>query len=144
MLIGEYTHILDSKKRLAVPSKFRKEIGKKAVITRGLDLCLFVYPWSEWEMVAKNLSNLTVGQADTRSFVRLFLAGAAEVEIDSLGRILIPEYLKSYAQLEDKVVIAGVYKRLEIWNEVHWNEYRSRVEKQTDMLAEKLGSLGVY
>lgn len=144
MLIGEYKHTLDSKRRVSIPAKFRRQIGKTAVVTRGLDKCLFVYSLAEWKKVAESLSNLPTGQADTRNFVRLFLAGAVDVEIDSLGRILIPDYLKDYAGLKDKAVIAGVYKRIEIWNEVHWEEYKSRIEKQTDLLAEKLGELGIY
>lgn len=144
MLIGEYTHVLDNKKRVSIPSKLRKEIGKKAVITRGLDRCLFVYPLGEWERVAGALSALPTGQSDTRSFVRLFLAGAQETEIDSLGRILIPDYLKSYAELREKVVITGVYKRLEIWDEERWGTYKSHIEKETDTLAEKLGEIGAY
>ena len=144
MLIGEYKHSLDPKKRVSIPAKFRKEIGKKAVITRGLDQCLFVYPMEEWKNVAEKLSNLPTGQSDTRNFVRMMLAGAMDVDIDSLGRVLIPDYLKDYAGLKDKVVIAGVYKRLEIWNEENWENYKQRIEKQTDVLAEKLGELGAY
>ncbi|MEK7575781.1 MAG: division/cell wall cluster transcriptional repressor MraZ [Patescibacteria group bacterium] len=144
MLIGEYKHSLDPKKRVSIPAKFRKEIGKKAVITRGLDQCLFVYPMEEWKKVAEKLSNLPTGQSDTRNFVRMMLAGAMDVDIDSLGRVLIPDYLKDYAGLKDKVVIAGVYKRLEIWNEENWENYKQRIEKQTDVLAEKLGELGAY
>lgn len=144
MLIGEYRHNLDPKKRVAIPAKFRKEIGKKAVITRGLDQCLFVYTMAEWEKVAEKLSELPTGSADTRNFVRLFLSGATDVEIDALGRVLIPDYLKEFAGLGEKVVIAGVYKRLEIWDEAAWENYKQRIEKQTDVLAEKLGELGVY
>ena len=144
MLIGEYRHNLDPKKRLAIPAKFRKEIGKRAVITRGLDQCLFVYPISEWEKVAEKLSTLPTGAADTRSFVRLLLGGATDVDLDALGRVLVPDYLKEFAGLKEKVVIVGVYKRLEIWNEENWENYRQRIEKQTDTLAEKLGELGAY
>lgn len=144
MLIGEYLHTLDNKKRVAVPAKFRKEIGKRAVITKGLDGCLIVYPFEEWKIVAEKLSNLPTGQQGNRNFVRLFLASASEAEIDSLGRILIPEYLKDYAGLGEKIVIVGVYKRLEIWNEARWREYKSKIEKETDELAEKLGELGIY
>ncbi len=144
MLIGEYTHRIDPKKRLAIPSKFRKEIGEKAIITKGLDQCLVVYPLTEWERVAENLSKLPTGKSETRNFVRDFFSGATDVEIDALGRILIPDYLKNFAGLKDRVVIVGVYKRLEVWNEEKWNEYKMRVEKQTDVLAEKLGELGVY
>lgn len=144
MLIGEFQHTLDSKKRVALPAKFRKEIGKKAVITRGLDKCLFLYPIDEWAKVAENLSQLPTGQASTRSFVRLFLAGARDVEIDSLGRILIPDYLKDYASLGQNVVIIGVHKRLEIWNQDNWEEYKKKIEGESEVLAEKLGEIGAY
>ena len=144
MLIGEFKHTLDAKKRVALPAKLRKELGKNAVITRGLDKCLFVYPFKEWEKVAEKLSNLPVGQAVNRSFVRLFLAGAAYVEIDQLGRILIPDYLKEYAGLSEKVVIAGVYKRLEVWDATRWDIYKRETENQADVLAEKLGEIGAY
>lgn len=144
MLIGEYNHSIDTKKRIALPAKLRKELGEKAVITRGLDQCLFVYPEREWSRVAELLSNLPTGQANTRSYVRLFLAGAQEVDIDALGRVLIPDYLKSYAGLKERVVIAGVYKRLEIWDAEKWSAYKERVEKETDKLAEQLGEVGAY
>lgn len=144
MLIGEYKHSLDPKKRVSIPSKFRKEIGETAVITRGLDQCLFVYSMEEWKKVAEKLSELPTGQSDTRNFVRMMLAGAVDVELDALGRVLIPDYLKEFAGLKSKVVIAGVYKRLEIWNEENWENYKQRIEKQTDLLAEKLGELGVF
>lgn len=144
MLIGEYKHTIDAKKRISLPAKFRRELGKKAVITRGLDKCLFVYSIEEWKKVAETLSNLSTGQADSRNFGRLLLAGAVDVEIDSLGRILIPDYLKNYAELKDKAVVAGVYKRIEIWNEKRWEEFKSGVEEKADLLAEKLGELGLY
>ncbi len=144
MLIGEYYHTLDAKKRVAIPSKIRQKIGRKIIITRGLDGCLFIYPVKEWENLTKKLSQLPIGQSTTRSFIRLMLAGALEVELDSLGRILIPDYLKKYASLKKKVVLAGVYNRLELWDEERWNKYKSEAEKNTDELAEKLGELGVY
>lgn len=144
MLIGEYQHILDTKKRLAIPAKVRKEMGETAVLTRGLDNCLSLYPLPEWQKLTEKLAQLPVGQGDTRSFSRLMLAGAVEVEMDQLGRILVPDYLKQYAGLRQRVVIAGVYNRLEIWDEERWNAYKSDVEKNTDMIAEKLGELGLY
>lgn len=144
MLIGEYRHNIDAKKRVAIPAKFRKVIGREAVITKGQEKCLFVYPMSEWKKVAEKLSELPTGSADSRNFVRIFLSGAVDVEIDALGRVLIPDYLKEFAGLNEKVVIAGVYKRLEIWNEENWDTYKETIEKQTDMLAEKLGELGAY
>ena len=144
MLIGEYQHTLDPKKRLAIPAKLRKELGEKVILTRGLDNCLFLYPTQEWQKLTEKLSQLPVGQGGTRGFLRLMLAGAVEVELDQLGRILIPDYLKNYADLKQKAVIAGVYNRLEIWDEMRWSTYKAEIEKNTDMIAEKLGELGLY
>ena len=143
MLIGEYIHTLDAKKRLSLPSKFRKEIGKKVVVTHGLDGCLFVYTLKEWEKVAEKLIGLPLGQSDSRGFNRFMLAGAVETEVDSIGRILIPEYLKGFAHLKGKVAVIGVHDRIEIWNDKAWCEYKKRIEKQADVLAEKLGEIGV-
>jgi len=144
MLIGEYIHNIDEKKRMAIPARFRKEVGKTAVVTRGLDKCLFVYPLKEWEKVAEKLGTLPMGLADNRSFSRLFLSGAMEVTLDSLGRILIPDNLKKFAGLKNKVVITGVHKKLEIWDEQTWEKYKEGIEKQTDIIAEKLGEVDVY
>lgn len=144
MFIGEYQHIIDTKKRIAVPSRFREFFNGRAVVTRGLDNCLFLYTLEEWNKLAEKLNQLPVGQSSTRSFVRLMLAGASEVEMDKQGRVLVPDYLKSYAGLEKNVVIAGLYNRLEIWDESKWNSYKSGAEKNTDEIAEKLGELGVY
>lgn len=144
MFIGEYKHTIDAKRRLAIPAKFRKRIGETAVLTKSLDNSLVLYPMKEWEELAGKLSKLSVGQAGTRSFVRTMLAGAADVEIDSLGRILVPDYLKDYAGLKKNAVIAGLYNRLEIWDEETWNEYKKNSEKNTGEIAEKLGELGVY
>lgn len=143
MLIGEYKHTIDTKKRLAIPSKLRKELGVKAVITRGLDNCLFVFPINQWIKLVEKLSQLPLGQRDTRGFTRLMLAGASEVKLDRLGRILIPDYLKIYAGLKKKVVIAGVYNRLEIWDEGKWKLFKRSTEKDVDNMAERLGELGV-
>jgi MraZ protein len=143
MLIGEYAHILDPKKRLSLPSKFRKELGRTVVVTRGLDNCLFVYSLKEWQKVSNKLGGLSFGQADTRSFNRFMLSGAVEIDIDSAGRILIPDFLKEFANLKDRVILAGIHTRLEIWDEKAWSAYKKRVEKQADQLAEKLGEIGV-
>lgn len=144
MLIGEYKHTLDSKKRLAIPARLRKEIGERAILTRGLNNSLFLYPLEQWQKLTEKLGQLSVGQADTRSFLRLMFASAAEAALDRLGRILIPDYLKKYAGLGPRVVIVGVYDRLEIWDEARWESYKVEVEKNTDMIAEKLGELGLY
>ncbi|HAI74242.1 MAG TPA: cell division/cell wall cluster transcriptional repressor MraZ [Candidatus Moranbacteria bacterium] len=144
MFIGEYQHSIDPKKRLAVPSKFRGELKNKVVVTRGLDKCLFIYPMKVWQELAEKLGALPVGESRTRSFIRLMLAGATDVETDKQGRILIPDYLKEYAGLDKNVVIAGIYNRLEIWDELKWNEYKKNAEKNTDEIAEQLGKIGVY
>jgi MraZ protein len=143
MLIGEYRHTIDAKKRIAIPASFRKEIGKKIVVTRGLDNCLFVYPIKQWERVAEKLAGLSMGQADTRSFSRFMLAGAVEGEVDAMGRVLIPDFLKDFAGLKQKVVVAGIQNRVEIWDEKRWKDQSERIEKQADVLAEKLGEIGV-
>lgn len=143
MLIGEYNHTLDPKKRLSLPSKWRKELGSKLVITRGLDNCLFVYPLKAWQTITEKVGALPLGQADTRSFNRFFLSGAVEVEVDKIGRILIPDFLKDFAGLETKVILAGIHDRVEIWDEKKWNDYKKKIEGQADELAEKLGSIGV-
>ena len=142
MLIGEYTHSLDTKKRLSLPKKFRTELGKKVVVTRGLDNCLFMYPMQAWKKTAKRLEALSFAQADTRGFNRFMLSGAVEVAIDSVGRILVPDFLKEFAGLKNKVVLAGVNDRVEMWNENAWSEYKARIERQADAMAEKLGEIG--
>jgi MraZ protein len=144
MLIGEYKHNIDPKKRIALPAKFRREIGENAVISKGQEKCLYVYPLKEWQQVAENLSKLPTGQAQNRAFARLVLAEARDVEIDALGRILIPDNLKTYAQLADEAIIIGVYKRLEIWNPKNWEEYKAKLETEADSLAEKMGEMGAY
>ncbi len=143
MLIGEYIHTVDDKKRISLPVRFRKEVGKKLVVTHGLDNCLFLYPLAEWKKISEKLGNLGIGQKDTRGFNRFMLAGAAEIEVDSIGRILIPEFLKEFAALGTRVVFTGVHNRIEIWNEKRWNDYKKRVLSQADQLAEKLGEIGV-
>jgi len=143
MLIGEYTHTLDPKKRLSLPSKFRKEVGKKVVVTRGLDKCLFVYPIKQWEKISEKIAELSIGQADSRGFNRFMLSGAVETDVDTAGRILIPDFLKEFASLKSKVIVAGVHTRIEVWDEKGWSAYKARVEKDADVLAEKLGEIGV-
>jgi len=143
MLIGEYTHTLDPKKRLSLPSKFRAELGRKVVITRGLDNCLFMYSTKEWGKVAQKLAQLSFTKADTRGFNRFMLSGAVEVEVDSAGRILIPDFQKEFAALKGKVILAGLNDRVEVWDENRWKSYKKRIEGQADQMAEKLGEIGV-
>lgn len=143
MFIGEYSHTIDSKKRLAIPSKFRKELGGRAVITRGIDNCLVIYPIEEWENLAKKLGSLPTTQIDSRKFSRIMLAGAMDSKLDNLGRILIPDYLKDYASLKKNVVIIGIFNRLEIWDEANWQEYKKKTEMSVGDIAERLKEMGV-
>lgn len=134
---------MDDKGRLAVPVKFRNDLSKGAVVTRGLDGCLFLYSLSEWKILAEKLSRLPISQANTRAFARLMLAGAMDVQIDKQGRIIIPDYLRKYAGLKKKVIINGLYNRLEIWDEDGWSKYKEKTEKESGDIAERLGELGV-
>ncbi len=143
MFIGEYHHSLDEKGRMSVPVKFRAALAEGAVVTRGLDRSLFLYPKSEWQVLAEKLASLPFGQADTRAFSRLMLAGAMEVEVDKSGRVLLPEYLREYATLDKSVVVAGLYNRLEIWDEATWKEYSLKTESESNAIAERLQNLGV-
>ncbi len=143
MFIGEYKHILDPKKRLSIPVRLRKEIGERAVLTKGLDNCLFLFPVKEWEQLAEKLGKLPFGQQDSRGLARLMLSGASEVDLDQLGRILVPDFLRDYGLLKKNIVIAGVFNRLEIWDEERWAAYKNNLEKNGDRIAEKLGELGV-
>ncbi len=143
MLIGEYTHSIDDKNRVSLPAKFRSEMGKKLVITPGLDNCLFVFTLKEWSTIESKLNTSSILQSDNRSFTRFMFGGAVEAEVDSIGRILVPDFLRDRASLKNKVVIIGVSNRVELWNEKAWGEYKKVVEKQADTLAEKLGQVGV-
>lgn len=143
MLVGEHLHTLDPKKRISLPARFRTELGKKIIITKGLDQCLFIYSVKEWPQFTDKLANLSMGQSDSRAFSRFFLAGAVETEIDGSGRILIPDFLKDFAGLKTKVMVTGVNNRVELWDEDVWNKYKGGVEKKADDLAEKLGEIGM-
>ncbi len=143
MFIGEYNHSLDEKGRMNMPVKFRSNLAGGAVITRGLDHCLFVYPKTEWEVFAAKLAALPVASKNSRAFARLMLAGAWDVELDSQGRVMIPEYLREYASIGKHVVIAGLYNRVEIWDEDAWHAYKTATEQQGDEIAESMGALGI-
>ena len=140
MLIVEYRHTLDAKNRLSLPAKFRKELGNSVIVARGLDHCLFVYPKSAWKKEAQKFAQHSAGAAAGRAFARLMLAGANEVDVDSAGRVLIPDYLKAYANLSGKCVVAGVSERVELWDEGAWETYTTNIERDADSFAEALGA----
>ena len=143
MFLGEYQHNLDTKGRVAIPAKFRQKLFEGAIITRGLDRCLFIFTRKEWEVLTQKLISLPLAQANSRAFVRLMLAGAVDSKLDSQGRILIPDYLRKYANLKKQVIAAGLYNRVEIWDAEIWQQYKQKTESASDEIAEKLGELGI-
>jgi MraZ protein len=143
MLIGQYSHTMDPKKRLSIPSKWRKSLGKKVIMTRGLDSCIFLYETKEWEKIAEKLASQSVGSREARDLNRFFLSGATEVEIDTAGRILIPDFLKDFGKLNEKIVLAGLYSRVEIWDEKVWNIKQKEIGEKADEVASKLQEVGM-
>jgi MraZ protein len=143
MFIGEYQASIDDKGRISIPAKFRPSLKSKIVVTRGLDNSLFLYSMDEWKKLAEKLASLPISTANTRAFSRLMLAGAMDCEIDKQGRIIIPGYLKTFAKINKKVIVAGLYNRIEIWSEELWTAYKAQTEAASNQIAEQLGSLGV-
>lgn len=143
MFIGEYEHSIDAKGRLIMPAKLREDIGEKFVVTKGLDGCLFAYSQEEWKNFEEKLKSLPLTNKNARDFVRFFLAGATECEIDKQGRFLISGNLRQYATLEKEAVIIGVATRIEIWNKDKWKEYSSDENISADEIAENMTMLGI-
>jgi len=143
MFIGEFSHSVDSKGRVAVPAKFRGGVKGGAIITRGLDKCLFIFTKKDWETLAEKLISLPLAQSNSRAFVRLMLSGASDVKLDSQGRILVPDYLRTYAGVKKIVKVIGVYNRMELWDEKTWDIYRKKTESASDEIAEKMSDLGI-
>jgi len=143
MFIGEYSHNLDDKGRLAIPAKFRVILKKGAVVTKGLDNCLFLYSQEQFKKIATRFAALPINQAKARAFTRHLLAGAMDVEFDNQGRITLPEYLRQFSGLKKKIIVAGLYNHLEIWDAAAWNKYKSETEKNSNAIAEEMGDLGI-
>ena len=143
MLIGEYEHSLDVKGRLILPAKIREDMGEKFIITKGLDGCLFGFSQAEWENFEQKLKTLPLTNKNARDFVRFFLSGAIECEIDKQGRFLIASNLRDYAGLEKDSVIIGVGTRIEIWNKEKWKQYNSDENISADEIAENMTMLGI-
>jgi len=144
MLIGEYIHTIDAKNRMSLPAKFRKEMGKKVIITPGLDQCLFVFTLSEWQKVSRRLGSsgeeVSFLKSDQRTFNRNMFGQAVDAEVDGIGRILVPEFLKERINLKNTGAVIGVGDRLEIWNDKTWQEFKKKAARQAEDLAEKLAS----
>ncbi|NFN99109.1 division/cell wall cluster transcriptional repressor MraZ [Clostridium botulinum] len=142
MFIGEYNHGLDTKNRIIIPAKFREELGKNFVLTKGLDGCLYVYPKSQWEVLQKKLETLPLTNKNARAFVRFFFSGAHELELDKQGRTLIPQNLLEYGQIQKEIVSIGVSNRIEIWSKEEWEEYNNS-NIDYDSIAEQMSELGI-
>ena len=138
MFMGEYHHNIDDKGRVIVPSKFRRELGDRFVVTRGLDGCLFIYSKKEWEKQVEHLRSLPFTKKDARAFTRFFLSGATEVEADKQGRMNLPEPLVTYANLDKECIIIGVNERLEVWAKDEWQGFLKVNEDDFSTMAENL------
>lgn len=143
MLIGEYEHSLDAKGRLILPAKIREDMGDKFIVTKGLDGCLFGFSQNEWTNFEEKLKTLPLTNKNARDFVRFFLSGATECEIDKQGRFLIAGNLREYANLEKDAIIIGVGTRIEIWNREKWKSYNSDENISADEIAENMTMLGI-
>ena len=141
--MGEYLHTIDAKGRLILPAKFRDVLGEHFVITKGLDKCLFVYGKDEWAILEEKLKQLPLAKAEARAFVRFFFAGAAEVECDKQGRVLVPANLRDYGQLDKDVIVLGVSNRVEIWSKAAWDDYNEQISPTVATIAESLVDLGI-
>ena len=142
MFMGEYSHTIDTKGRLIVPSKFREELGETFVVTKGLDGCLFVFSDEEWKAFEIKLKSLPLTNKNARQFARFFVAGATPCELDKQGRILLPATLREFAGLEKDVVLTGMLNRIEIWSKEKWNENNSLDDVAMDEIAEQMTDLG--
>ncbi|MFH1145941.1 MAG: division/cell wall cluster transcriptional repressor MraZ [bacterium] len=143
MFVGEYNHTLDSKGRVSLPAKFRSFFESGAVITKGIDHCLFVYTRAEWDKLASKVANLPVSQSNNRAFSRLMLAGAWEVQLDKQNRVVVPDHLRTYASLKKETVVIGLYNRMEIWDKAEWERYKLGTDASGSDIAEALGTIGV-
>ncbi|AZT91002.1 division/cell wall cluster transcriptional repressor MraZ [Caldicellulosiruptor changbaiensis] len=143
MLIGEYKHVVDNKGRVTLPSKFREELGERFILTKGLDNCLFGYSLKEWAVLEEKLKKLPLTSKDARAFLRFFFAGACECEVDKQGRILIPQNLREYANLQKEVFIIGVMTRIEIWSEENWQREMADESLSVEKIAQKMEELGI-
>ncbi len=141
MFMSQYNHTVDTKGRLIIPSKFREILGDEFVVTKGMDGCLFVYANDDWKVFEQKLTSLPITNKDARKFARFFLAGAAPVEVDKQGRILLPAHLREFAELDKDVVLVGVGSRIEIWNKDKWEE--NNVDDDMDAIGASMESLGL-
>ncbi len=141
MFMGEYQHSLDDKSRITIPAKFREGLGASFVMTRGLDACLFVYPRDDWNIMEQKLRTMPLARSDARQFIRFLFSGAAELDLDKQGRVLIPSNLREYAGITENCVVIGVDARVEIWDAKKWQSYSETAADSFNDLAQGLVDL---
>ncbi len=141
MFMGEYSHTIDTKGRLIIPSKFRALLGEEFVITKGLDGCLSIYPMDEWNTFEEKLKALPLTNKNARTFARFFVASACMCELDKQGRILVPSTLREFAGLEKDVVLTGNLNRIEVWSKEKWAENSNYDDM--DSIAEGMQEMGI-
>ena len=142
MWYGEYVHSLDEKNRFVLPVRFRQEIKERRLqrfyFTRGLDGCLFMFAEGDWKKMEERFKSLSFTKQQARFFNRLYFSGAYEMEPDSQGRVLIPDYLREFAGIKKDVVIIGVSDRVEIWDRGRWNKFYEEHRKNFEEMAENI------
>jgi len=143
MFIGQFEHSIDAKNRIAIPSKYRRIFEGEVIITKGLDGCLFLFTKEKWEKMASGIGQLPTTKSSARLYARLVLASATEEKFDKQGRVVIQGFLKKYAQLKEKVVITGLYDRVEIWDKKVWRETVEKADQNAGKVVEELSELGI-
>lgn len=143
MFIGEHQHNVDEKGRLQVPVKWRSKLAEGAVVTKGFDGSLKLYPANVWQEIAEELSTLPQSDPNVRAYVRQTLAGATDVELDKAGRVIIPSYLRDYAKVKKQVVLAGLANHVEVWDATEWNRYQSGIDQDSSGFSASLKELGI-
>jgi len=143
MFYGRFEHTIDEKGRLTIPAKFREALIPGLTVTRGLDQCLYVFPKDDWDRFAAKLKQLPLTNTSARSLTRFFLSYADDSKPDKQGRVLIPNYLREFAKLGDRVIVGGQGDRLEVWNIEAWETQRAKLEQDPEGLAAQLTDLGI-
>lgn len=143
MFIGQFEHSIDTKSRIAIPSRFRKDFQEGVVLTKGLDGCLFLFSKTRWQKMADSIGQLPTTKSSARLYARLLLASAVAEKFDKQGRVVVPRFLKRYAGLKSKVVVTGLYDRVEVWDKKIWEKLEEKVDKDAGKIAEELSGLGI-
>lgn len=143
MFIGQFEHSIDEKNRIAIPAKFRRELKGGAIISKGLDGCLFMFPKAKFTQMAQSIGSLPLSKSSARLYARLMLASAEEVDFDNQGRIVLPGYLRRFGNFKKSAEVIGIYDRVEIWAKETWEKESGRTDKRAEDLIEDLSELGV-